>query len=95
MDNRLVNIQFLDGNVKRLPRSEADDFVTSGKAKFISKTLFKAAQVGVKPKKGQSDLQIKKAIRAITHPRSAKPEKERQPQQRRRKKQKRESETAS
>ena len=95
MDNRLINIRFADGNVKRLPRAKADELVDSGKAQFISKTLYKAALAGVKVKKGASDAKIKKAIRAALQPNTVKPEKERQPQKRRRKKQKETKEATS
>ena len=86
MDTRLINIQFKDGKVKRLPRDQASDLVDEGKAKYISNTLYKAAVAGVTVKRGMSEAQIKHAIRKLHKPEPEPVEKERQPQQRRRKK---------
>jgi hypothetical protein len=46
-DNRLINIQFTDGRVTRIPRPEAAVKVDSGEAKYISNTIYR----GLRPRK--------------------------------------------
>lgn len=74
-DGRLINIRHGDGKVQRLPRGRASQLVDSGRASFISNTLFKAAKAGVQVQEGMSDSDIKKAIREATKP-EPKPKKE-------------------
>lgn len=62
-DNRLVNIRFNDGAVKRLPLVDAEVHVELGRAKFISNTLYKAAIFGVKVRPGQSEAEIRAEVR--------------------------------
>lgn len=62
-DNRLVNIRFNDGAVKRLPLVDAEVHVELGRAKFISNTLYKAAVFGVKVRPGQSEAEIRAEVR--------------------------------
>ena len=93
MDTRLINIQFKDGKVSRIPRDRTEEIVSSGKAKFISNTLFKAANAGVTVTPKMTDAQIKAAIRATVQPEKEEVvEKERQPQKRRRKKDRKKAE---
>jgi hypothetical protein len=88
-DGRLVNIRYNDGKVKRLPRHKAEVQVELGRAQYISNTLFKAAEAGITVQEGQTDSEVKAAIRAAQTPEETpSEEKERQPQKRRRKKQK-------
>jgi hypothetical protein len=88
--DRLINIQYKDGKVSRIPRSRADDLVGTGKASFISKTRYKAAQAGVAVTEDMSDAEVKKKIRATAKPeKEEKKETEEKEQQRRRKKDRR------
>lgn len=41
-DKSLMNIQFKDGEIKRVPRLEAEDVVASGKAKFVSNSVYRS-----------------------------------------------------
>lgn len=82
-DSKLINIRYNDGVVKRLPREKAEVQVELGRAKYISQTLFKAAVEGVTVKQGQTDTEIKAAIRASKVPLiPVKPEKTETPEKR-------------
>ena len=55
-DNRLINIQFIDGQISRIPRPEAAVKVGSGEAKYVSNTIYRAqrpSQVS-KPSKAEN-----------------------------------------
>lgn len=67
-DDRLINIRHNGGDVQRLPRARAEVLVESGKARFISNTLFKAAQAGVKVEGDLSDTEVKELIRKARKP---------------------------
>jgi hypothetical protein len=75
---KLINIRLRDGNVQRVPRERADKLIESNHAVgFLSNTLYKAAKAGVKVQSGQSDTEIKKAIREALKPEpKPKPKKE-------------------
>ena len=93
-EGRLINIRYNDGVVKRLPRLQAALQIELGRARYISNTLYKAGIAGIKVQEGQSDTEVKAAIRAATAPpeKTAKNEKAPQPQKRRRRRQKVEAE---
>lgn len=83
-DDRLINIQYRDGAVKRLPRSKAEVQVELGRAKYISNTLYKAALHGVEVKEGLTDTEVKALIANRNKPeKKSNPEKGKQPRNKR------------
>lgn len=90
--NQLVNIQHKDGKVSRIPWTQADDLVQAGHAKFISNTLFKAAEAGIQVKPKTPDAKVKEQIRLAQKKaeklQKAEQKRERETKQSRKKKQK-------
>ena len=87
--DKLVCIRHTNGKVQRLPQKVADMTVAKDKAKFISKTAFKAANAGVVIRKGMSDSDIMTLVREARTPKKVEKleeKKEPQPRQRRGKK---------
>lgn len=84
--NRLVSIQYNDGAVKRLPWKKAVVQVELGRADYISRTRYKAAKAGVAVRPGQTDAEIKAAIKAQTPDAPKKSNKSEKKRQRRRRK---------
>lgn len=65
-----VRIQRNDGSVAEVAWDEAFSLNQRGKAAFISRTLFKAAQAGldIKKLKGKTDAEVKAMIKAKNKP---------------------------
>ncbi len=64
IDNRLINIRYKDGRVARISRADASSIVDTGKAQFISNTLYRQApRVAQETKK---EITKKQSDRAAT-----------------------------
>lgn len=61
-DNRLINIQFTDGRVSRIPRPDAAVHVDSGKAKYISNTIYRGLRPRKESKAEIAEQQKEKAV---------------------------------
>ena len=70
-DDKLINIRYTDGKLSRIPRGKAEPLVNEGRAFYVSNTIYRAAQAGVEIKKGQTEKQIKAAIREALNPKKA------------------------
>jgi hypothetical protein len=62
-DNRLINIQFTDGRVSRIPRPEAAVKVDSGEAKYVSNSIYRELRPRKESKAKIVEQQQEKAAR--------------------------------
>lgn len=59
-DNRSINIQYKDGTVSRLKRFQAEPLVDSGKAKYVSNTVWRKLRPKPEPSGSKEEKNAEK-----------------------------------
>ena len=67
-NNQSISVLMRDGTARRMPRSQAEEFLTNGQAKhYISKTVYRAMKLGIEvknPKARDADGKLRSQIKS-------------------------------